>query len=97
MRGHDEHGQTRLPLVEPFHEAHAVRRRHTEVEESEVEAARLGRFESLARVARGGDVESHRGEAHLEHLEDRGVVVDHEDLLLHVAITFAFRAASRSA
>ncbi len=97
VRRHDQHGQARLPFVEPFHEAHAVGGLHAQIEQGEVEAARLGRFEGAARIARGGHVEAHRGEPHLEHLEDRRVVVDHEDLLFHAAITSVSRAASRSA
>src|SRR5207249_1482988 len=69
VRRHDQHGEARLALVEPFHEAHAVRRLHAQIEQGEVEAGRLGRFESFARVAGGGDLEPHRGEAHLQDLE----------------------------
>jgi hypothetical protein len=97
VRRHDQHGQTRLALVEAFHQVHAVGRLHAQIEQGEVEAEGLRRLERLAGIAGGRDVEPHRGETHLEHLEDRRVVVDHEDFLLHGRVTFASPAAGRFA
>ena len=71
---------------------HAVDRLHAQVEQGQVEARRLHRLERLARVAGRGHVEAHGGQPHLEHLEDRRVVVDHEDLLLHLRLAPVWRS-----
>jgi len=77
VRGHDEHGQPRLALVQALHQADAVHRLHAEVEQRQVEARILRRAQRRLRVARGHDVEAHGRQPHLEHLEDGGIVVDH--------------------
>jgi hypothetical protein len=42
VRGHDQHRQARLALVERFHQAHAVQRLHAQIEQGEIEARCLG-------------------------------------------------------
>src|SRR2546430_1339790 len=84
VRGHDEHGQPWLALVQRLHELDAVERQHAQVEQGDVEPVSGGELHRLVRLGRRGDVEAHGGQPHLEHLEDRRVVVYDENSPLHV-------------
>src|SRR5439155_746316 len=83
MGGHDEHRQAALLRVERLHELHPVHRSHAQIDEREIESLRSGGLQRAARLTHRGDVEAHRSQAHRQHLEDRRVVVDNENLPRH--------------
>ena len=73
----------RLPGVHRLHERDAVGGRHAQVDERQVEARVVDRAQRPLGVRGRGHVVAHRDQPHLEDLDDREVVVDHQDLALH--------------